>query len=353
MTEWFESNQTLIYVVATVAILTVITVYQWARRRTRRQVRQAAMEGRPMIADAGDPDVARQHDSLAMQLQFDASIDRTERVLSAVKAPMLWGRDARTFSSGPELVRLEQTQGGAVLRVVSATNSGGLATSEPEWRRLRERAMKAAAQDGIDARLVPGPKLIASHAVIDGLPQDLWVAPPAQTPSPAVSTPGESARWERLALLLGGDDAVARRVSRVIDDPAAAFADFAADAADRGIEDASGLTPAIALVDALGAVGRAVELDWSTPADEAAAMLDRLVGTSPGALRGSLAATSDRTVGTVLPDFAAALGPFGLLLVSIDIDSDSFPLAIAPASARAELTALVEASDGVRIVAAD
>jgi hypothetical protein len=112
----------------------------------------------------------------------------------------------------------------------------------------------------------------------------------------------------------------------------------------RGIEDPRSDLPWIALVNGLAARGRLHELDWKEASEDIAWKIDQLLpdrSTRPDRWAW-LAQWEDKLPHEVLPAIAARLAEEGFAVLTIDIDSDSYPLTVLPVGQVAECQRLAQ-----------
>jgi hypothetical protein len=152
--------------------------------------------------------------------------------------------------------------------------------------------------------------------------------------------------WQALCMALGQALALDDRdelwgeVRQAIEQPAQYLDRFADELVNRGMDEPAHVTPWLALVEGLQRRSQNVELDWKLTMDDAIWALQQLRtvqqrGLDLQALAGSRALNHE-----ALQEAGDYLRRQGLALVSIDIDSDSYPLSVLEASAVAPLQAL-------------
>ncbi|WP_116927680.1 hypothetical protein [Comamonas sp. JNW] len=152
--------------------------------------------------------------------------------------------------------------------------------------------------------------------------------------------------WQALCMALGQALALDDRdelwgeVRQAIELPAQYLDRFADELVNRGMDEPAHVTPWLALVEGLQRRSQNVELDWKLTMDDAIWALQQLRtvqqrGLDLQALAGSRALNHE-----ALQEAGDYLRRQGLALVSIDIDSDSYPLSVLEASAVAPLQAL-------------
>ena len=167
---------------------------------------------------------------------------------------------------------------------------------------------------------------------ISGLLAPKQVATPAQAPAPVASR----ADWHLLCTALckameyDDVDDLWAEVVLALEQPGAYFAQFEDDLGNRGIEDAAYVTTWLALVDGLQRRNLNVEMDWKMGVDELVLSLATLRMAAQHNLRfGSLASGSSFGE-AALTQTSAWLRTQGMALVSLDIQSDCYPLSLAP-----------------------
>lgn len=152
--------------------------------------------------------------------------------------------------------------------------------------------------------------------------------------------------WQALCMALGQALALDDRdelwgeVRQAIEQPAQYLDRFADELVNRGMDEPAHVTPWLALVEGLQRRSQNVELDWKLNMDDTIWALQQLRtvqqrGLDLQALAGSRALNHE-----ALQEAGDYLRRQGLALVSIDIDSDSYPLSVLEASAVAPLQAL-------------
>lgn len=161
-------------VVAALIVLLVLGVL--ARRWTRNFARKAQENlNSGLTADkAGIGVVDRTITALATVARFEAPVERVAVALDPVKLPMFWTRPeparwvielAKGDPTPATVAILEPDGTGSRLALVRAQESAGVPTSEPDWRKLRTRALETARAAGIDAVEQPGPALVRTPRV--------------------------------------------------------------------------------------------------------------------------------------------------------------------------------------------
>ena len=163
-------------------------------------------------------------------------------------------------------------------------------------------------------------------------PKQVATPVPAQAPAPVASR----ADWHLLctALCKAMDyydvDGLWAEVVLALEQPGAYFAQFEDDLGNRGIEDAAYVTTWLALVDGLQRRDLNVEMDWKMGVEELVLSLATLRMAVQHSLRfGSLASGSSFGE-EALMQTSAWLRAQGMALVSLDIQSDCYPLSLVP-----------------------
>ncbi|MEG0113835.1 MAG: hypothetical protein RR749_15620 [Comamonas sp.] len=183
----------------------------------------------------------------------------------------------------------------------------------------------------------------------------------ATTAAPVASLPSASATatpqdWQALCTAVGQalvpDDAQGLwdEVQQALGQPAQYLDRFAAKLANRGMNEPAHVTPWLALVEGLQWRGQNYELDWKLNMDDAIWALQQLKTVQQRALplqalAGSVALSHD-----ALLEAGDYLRSQGLSLVSIDIESDCYPLSVLETSAVAPLQALAQKVGGKLVV---
>lgn len=138
-----------------------------------------------------------------------------------------------------------------------------------------------------------------------------------------------------LTALLAPEDAPAMaRVALALEDPAAYVKAFRGELKERGLKGPVDDLPWIALVDALLASKRLVELDWEAAPEELVFGLSKL-RTAPRAKAWQRALRDDpereeRLAWELLELFGRALKPEGVVPCQLDMDSDAYPVLLLP-----------------------
>jgi hypothetical protein len=146
--------------------------------------------------------------------------------------------------------------------------------------------------------------------------------------------------------LLVADPSLAEEVRLALASPDEYVRRFREPLHRRGIENPRSDLPWIALVNGLAARGRLHELDWKEASEDIAWKIDRLLpNRATRADRWAwLAQWEDKLPHEVLPAIAARLAEEGLAVVTIDIDSDSYPMMVLPVGQVEECQRLAQAA---------
>jgi hypothetical protein len=135
---------------------------------------------------------------------------------------------------------------------------------------------------------------------------------------------------------------VAHRATAAHDDPPAYLGQHAKRLANRGITEPVPLLPWIALVDALTDGGLAAEVDWREQPDEVVRQLRRLRTSPPDAWEWAIDTEFHVRTDAFLKITAGHLRTAGVALTTLDIDSDCYPLVLAPIARTTELNSLAK-----------
>jgi hypothetical protein len=132
--------------------------------------------------------------------------------------------------------------------------------------------------------------------------------------------------------LLAADPSLAEEVRLALVSPDEYVRRFQQQLSRRGIENPRSDLPWIALVNGLEARGRLHELDWKEAPEDVAWKIDQLLPDRPVQPDrwAWLAEWEDKLPHELLPAIAARLAEEGLAVLTIDIDSDSYPLLVLP-----------------------
>lgn len=130
-------------------------------------------------------------------------------------------------------------------------------------------------------------------------------------------------------------------VTLAIEDPDGYFEEFHEELSGRGIDDASGVSPWLALIDGLQSRGCLAEVDWREEAAEVVVALEELsICRDKRVDLESLAERAEQPE-TLLPEIAELLDQYELALGSPYLDSDSWPLVVFPKGRIPEVERLV------------
>ncbi|MCS4293129.1 hypothetical protein M2375_001335 [Comamonas sp. BIGb0152] len=139
-------------------------------------------------------------------------------------------------------------------------------------------------------------------------------------------------------------------VQQALEHPAQYLDRFAAELANRGMNEPAHVTPWLALVEGLQWRGQNYELDWKLNMDDAIWALQQLKAVQQRALPLQALAGSAALGHDALLEAGDYLRSQGLSLVSIDIESDCYPLSVLETSAVAPLQALAQKVGGKLVV---
>lgn len=153
--------------------------------------------------------------------------------------------------------------------------------------------------------------------------------PDPSTPAP-MPLDADTAWTDLCDLLSDGDRTLLSELILARHQPGAYFARFEDALWERGIEDARGVDPWLALVDGLQSRGRLREFDWKLEADDLAFQLQRLVPCKDRNIALDRLRTSEATGDALLSIAAAGLAEHGLGLLLLEIDGDCYPLTVCP-----------------------
>ena len=180
----------------------------------------------------------------------------------------------------------------------------------------------------------------------------------AATPAP-VQAPVTAGDWLALTAALGQAlvpddvDGLWDEVQQALTAPEQYLARFDDDLASRGIEEASGVTPWLALVDGLQRRNQNTELDWKLDMGDlvwALRLLNTVQHNEPLLKALKTLEKRDTTGHDALEEAGALLKQQGFRLVTLDIDSDSYPLSILKSAAVEPITGLARRL-GQRVIA--
>jgi hypothetical protein len=132
--------------------------------------------------------------------------------------------------------------------------------------------------------------------------------------------------------LMAADPSLAEEVRLALVNPDEYVQLFQKELNRRGIENPRSDLPWIALVSGLANRGRLRELDWKEAPEDVAWKIDHLLSDRPMQPDrwAWLAEWEDKLPHELLPAIAARLAPEGLAVVTLDIDSDSYPMMVVP-----------------------
>ena len=163
---WWQEYQGLFVLGAFVVVLYVgARVRRWQRRRTDEAIDNAVAGVTWDQLDS--PVVAKALASLATVVHLPVGLDRASEVLDGVKPGIWWSRaEPHELRIDEETVAVLEPDGeGTRLALLRAKDSGGIPSTEGDWRRLRRKVVAAAQAAGIDAREAPGPRLVRTPLV--------------------------------------------------------------------------------------------------------------------------------------------------------------------------------------------
>ena len=158
--------------------------------------------------------------------------------------------------------------------------------------------------------------------------------------------------WQALCMALGQALALDDRdelwgeVRQAIEEPAQYLDRFADELINRGMDEPEHVTPWLALVEGLQRRRQNFEVDWKLNMDDVIWALRVLQTVQQRALDLQALAGSKALNHEALQEAGDYLRSQGLSLVSIDIDSDCYPLSVLESSAVAPLQALAERVGG-------
>lgn len=157
------------------------------------------------------------------------------------------------------------------------------------------------------------------------------------------------AAWDRFAALLTDDPRVAPQVRLALTDPAAYLAEQRKVLFHRGIDRPENVSGVIALVDALGAAGDLAYLDWKGPAEEIADEVGALPAVrATGIVIDGVPDHAEYLTDPVVAAINRLLAPAGVVVLTVEEESDGCPLVAVPVDRRSALVA-AGAAVGVRV----
>ena len=173
-------------------------------------------------------------------------------------------------------------------------------------------------------------------------------APVAQPGPPPLATAVTIEDWRALSIVaaqsLVPDDVEGlwAEVQLALTEPALYHSRFTDDLEDRGIYDAQGVRPWLALVDGLQRRGQNCELDWKLDMGDLVWNLKQLKSVQQQAISLDALEESEAEGFDALQEAGSFLQTQGLALLSFDIDSDSYPLSVVDNSAVEPLLGLAQ-----------
>ncbi len=173
-------------------------------------------------------------------------------------------------------------------------------------------------------------------------------APVAQPGPPPLATAVTIEDWRALSIVaaqsLVPDDVEGlwAEVQLALTEPALYHSRFTDDLENRGIFDAQGVRPWLALVDGLQRRGQNCELDWKLDMGDLVWNLKQLKSVQQQAISLDALEESEAEGFDALQEAGSFLQTQGLALLSFDIDSDSYPLSVVDNSAVEPLLGLAQ-----------
>ena len=170
----------------------------------------------------------------------------------------------------------------------------------------------------------------------------------AQPGPPPLATAVTIEDWRALSIVaaqaLVPDDVEGlwAEVQLALTEPALYHSRFTDDLENRGIYDAQGVRPWLALVDGLQRRGQNCELDWKLDMGDLVWNLKQLKSVQQQAISLDALEESEAEGFDALQEAGSFLQTQGLALLSFDIDSDSYPLSVVDNSAVEPLLGLAQ-----------
>jgi len=152
----------------------------------------------------------------------------------------------------------------------------------------------------------------------------------------------DTTTWQQLCESFSSDPALWAEVRSALATPQEYLAAFGDRLANRGIESADEVSPWIALVDWLDENDRLVELDWKSSSGDLVDYLSTLPPLATGVDLSPVAA-ENVAFGFAVQRANAILARSFRTLLFLDIDSDSYPLALVSAEAAPRIQQLASA----------
>lgn len=173
-----------------------------------------------------------------------------------------------------------------------------------------------------------------------------------QAAAPSVAEAATTEDWQALCMAFGQammvDDVEGLwgEVRLALEQPAAYLDRFADKLVNRGMVQPEHVTPWLALVEGLQWRGQNQELDWKLAMDEAIWVLQQLKTVQRRALPLQVLVGSTALSHDALMEAGDYLHSQGLTLVSVDVESDCYPLSVVETSAVVHLQALARKVGG-------
>lgn len=158
---WWQEYQGFFVLGAFVVVIAVgARVKAWQRRNWNRA--SANYAAGVTWDKTGDPYVEKTLASLATAVHLPVDLGRAVALLDDVKLGFWWKRREphELHIDQTTVAVLEPDGDGTLLSLTRAVDSGGIPTSEADWRKLRGKVLRAAQDAGIAAREVPTPRLV-------------------------------------------------------------------------------------------------------------------------------------------------------------------------------------------------